>query len=120
MARVMVVDDAGFMRHALRGILERHGHQVIGEAATGYEAVQVYQSVKPDVVTMDITMPDLDGVSAVQAILKVDPKARIIMCSAIGAQSRVLDAIQAGAKDYVIKPFEEDRVVSAINQALKA
>ncbi|MBT9545668.1 MAG: response regulator [Candidatus Sericytochromatia bacterium] len=118
-ARVLVVDDAAFMRMMIRDILVKNGYEVAGEAANGSEAVLKYQELRPDVTTMDITMPEMDGITAVREIRKIDPNARIIMCSAMGQQAMVLDAIQAGARDFIVKPFQEDRVIDAIKKVLR-
>ncbi|WP_040288997.1 response regulator [Alicyclobacillus hesperidum] len=118
MARILVVDDAAFMRMMLRNILVSHGHEVVGEAADGNQAVERYQECKPDLVTMDLTMPNVDGIQAIKKILYVDPDARIIVCSAMGQQAMVIEAIQAGAKDFIVKPFQIDRVISAVDKAL--
>jgi two-component system chemotaxis response regulator CheY len=118
MPRVLVVDDAAFMRMMIKDILQKNGYEIAGEAANGAEAAAMYQELKPDVVTMDITMPEMDGITAVKEIKKVDPKARIIMCSAMGQQAMVLDAIQAGAYDFVVKPFQEERVLDAVKKVL--
>lgn len=118
-ARVLVVDDAAFMRMMLKDILIKNGFIVIGEASNGNEATVRYQELKPDIVTMDITMPEMDGITAVKEIIKIDGNAKIIMCSAMGQQAMVLDAIQAGAKDFIVKPFQEDRVVDAMTKVLK-
>lgn len=119
MARVLVVDDAGFMRQTLSAILQQHGHDVVGTAGDGREAVTAYQQHKPDLVTMDLTMPNVDGLQAVREIRALDPRARIIVVSAMGQQAKVLDAIQAGASDFVVKPFDEERLIMAVNVALK-
>lgn len=107
------------MRMMIRDILVKNGYEVAGEAANGNEAVLKYQELRPDVTTMDITMPEMDGITAVREIRKVDPNARIIMCSAMGQQAMVLDAIQAGARDFIVKPFQEDRVIDAIKKVLR-
>lgn len=120
MARILVVDDAAFMRMMIKSMLEKNGHTVVGEAQNGAEAIKAYTSLQPDLVTMDITMPEMDGINAVRGIMALDPKAKIIMCSAMGQQDLVIEAIQSGAKDFVVKPFNEDRVVTAINRALEA
>jgi two-component system, chemotaxis family, chemotaxis protein CheY len=116
MTRVLIVDDAAFMRMMIKDILEKNGYDVVAEANNGIKAVEMYKREKPDVVTMDITMPDMDGIEAVKAIREFDPKAKIIMCSAMGQQSMVMDAIRAGAKDFVVKPFQPDRVLEAISK----
>jgi len=118
MARVLVVDDAIFMRKMVSDALSKGGHEVVGEAANGQEAVQQFQTLKPEVTTLDITMPEMDGISALKAILEVDPGARVIMCSALGQESKVLESIKAGARDFVVKPFQPDRVLEAIGKAL--
>jgi two-component system chemotaxis response regulator CheY len=116
MTRVLIVDDAAFMRMMIKDILEKNGYDVVAEANNGIKAVEMYKREKPDVVTMDITMPDMDGIEAVKAIREFDPDAKIIMCSAMGQQSMVMDAIRAGAKDFVVKPFQPDRVLEAIGK----
>ena len=118
MARVLVVDDAAFMRKMLSDALAKGGHQVIGEAANGVEAVDRFKELRPDVTTLDITMPEKDGISALKEILTIDPGARIVMCSALGQETKVLESIKLGAKDFVVKPFQPDRVLSAIDKAL--
>lgn len=115
MARVLVVDDASFMRMRLRRLLTDNGHEVF-EAANGREAVERYAEVRPDCVLMDITMPEMDGLEAVRAIVAADAQARIVMCSALGQQSLVLESIQAGAKDFVVKPYDPTRVLRAIDR----
>jgi two-component system chemotaxis response regulator CheY len=115
---VLVVDDAGFMRLVMKDILEKNGYEVVGEAENGAEAVEQYTRLKPDIVTMDITMPVMDGIEAVQHIRESDPGARIIMCSAMGQQQMVVKAIRAGAKDFVVKPFHRERVLKALENAL--
>ncbi|RBP46785.1 chemotaxis protein CheY [Garciella nitratireducens] len=116
--RVLVVDDAVFMRMMIKDILVKNEFEVVGEAANGAEAVEKYKELKPDIVTMDITMPEMDGIEAVKEIRKIDPNAKIIMCSAMGQQAMVMDAIQAGAKDFIVKPFQGERVLEALNKAL--
>lgn len=114
----MVVDDAAFMRAMIRTMLIEEGHEVVAESSNGLQAVQSYMAIRPDLVTMDITMPDMDGVEAVREILKLDPGAVIIMCSAMGQKKMVVDAITSGAKDFVVKPFQKDRVIASINRVL--
>lgn len=116
--RVLIVDDAIFMRMKLKDILEKNGYEVVAEAQNGIEAIEKYKSEKPDLVTMDITMPEMDGVSSLKAIKQVDPKAKVIMCSAMGQQSMVMDAIQAGALDFIVKPFDNDRVLQSLSKAI--
>ena len=118
MARVLVVDDAAFMRKMLGDALSKGGHEVVGEAGNGVEAVDRFRDLKPDVTTLDITMPEKDGLAALKEILTLDPAARVVMCSALGQESKVLEAIKAGAKDFVVKPFQPERVVDAIGKAL--
>lgn len=114
--RILVVDDSMFMRGMLRGILEGNGYIVIGEAENGMEALQKYVELKPDLVTMDITMPDMTGLEAVKAIRQVDGNARIIMCSAMGQNAMVMEAIKNGALDFIIKPFKASTVLEAIRR----
>lgn len=116
--RILVVDDAAFMRMMIKDILVKNGYEVVGEAADGMQAVEKYQELKPDLVTMDITMPEMDGITALKKIKAIDPSAKIIMCSAMGQQAMVIDAIQAGAKDFIVKPFQADRVIEAVSKAL--
>jgi two-component system chemotaxis response regulator CheY len=118
MARVMIVDDAMFMRRLLRNIILDMGFEVICEAANGLEAIRLYQEQQPDIVTMDITMPDMDGYTAVTEIIKLFPDARIIMCSAVGQQRMVLNAMMAGAKDFIVKPFDKNRVMDSLINVL--
>lgn len=118
MANILVVDDAAFMRMMLKDILTKGGYQIIGEAANGIEAVAQYRLLKPDVVTMDITMPEMEGIEALKLIKQLNPKAKVVMCSAIGQQLMVVQSIQAGAKDFIVKPFQGDRVLEAIKKAL--
>ncbi|NLY88911.1 MAG: response regulator [Firmicutes bacterium] len=116
--RVLVVDDAAFMRIMIKDILQKGGYEVVGEAEDGKKAIEKYKELKPDLVTMDITMPDMDGIAAVKEIRKIDENAVIIMCSAMGQQAMVIDAIQAGAKDFVVKPFQPERVLEAIKKVM--
>ena len=118
MATVLVVDDAAFMRMMLKDILTKGGYDVVGEAADGNEAVAKYNELKPDLVTLDITMPNKDGLQALKEIRANDPNATCILCSAMGQQAMVIDAIQAGAKDFVVKPFQPDRVLESIHKVL--
>jgi len=116
--RILIVDDAAFMRMMIKDILVKNGFEVVGEAADGFQAVEKYRELKPDLVTLDITMPEKDGIAALKEIREIDPDAKVIMCSAMGQQSMVIDAIQAGAKDFIVKPFQADRVIEAINKIL--
>lgn len=115
---VLVCDDAIFMRTMIADILGGAGYGVVGEAETGVQAVEQYKQLKPDLVTMDIVMPDLGGIEAVREIVKFDPAARILMCSAMGQQALVVEAIQAGARDFVVKPFQPSRVLEAVQRVL--
>jgi two-component system, chemotaxis family, chemotaxis protein CheY len=116
--KILIVDDAAFMRMMIKDILSKNGFEVVGEAADGNQAVEKYKELSPDLVTMDITMPEKDGIAALKEIKAVDENAKIIMCSAMGQQAMVIDAIQAGAKDFIVKPFQADRVIEAIQKAL--
>ncbi|MFS0727852.1 response regulator [Paenibacillus sp. 1P07SE] len=118
--RILIVDDAAFMRMMIRDILSKNGYEVVGEAQDGAQAVEKYKELKPDLITMDITMPEMDGISALKEIKKMDGNAKVIMCSAMGQQAMVIDAIQAGAKDFIVKPFQADRVIEAIKKTLGA
>ena len=118
MKRVLIVDDAAFMRMMIKDILQKNGFEVVGEASNGIEAVNLYKKERPDVVTMDITMPDMDGIEAVKEIRIFDANAKVIMCSAMGQQSMVMDAIKSGAKDFIVKPFQADRVLEAIRKVV--
>lgn len=111
----LVVDDAIFMRTVLKKMLTDAGYSVVGEAGNGIEAIELAKQLKPDIVTLDITMPEMDGIEAIEDILNVSPDTKIIMCSAMGQQSKVVEAIKKGAKDFVVKPFEKSRVLQAIN-----
>ncbi len=116
--RVLIVDDAAFMRMMIRNILTKSGYDVVGEAENGAAAVALYQELRPDVVTMDITMPEMDGIEGVRRIRQIDPNANIIMVSAMGQQAMVMEAIQAGAKDFIVKPFQQERILQAIERVL--
>ena len=116
--KVMVVDDAAFMRMMVKDILEKNGYEVVAEAGNGMEAVQKYKEVSPDLVTMDITMPEMDGIQAVNEIKKINPDANILMCSAMGQQAMVVEAIKSGAKDFIVKPFQAERVLEAVKKVV--
>jgi two-component system, chemotaxis family, chemotaxis protein CheY len=118
MARVLVVDDAAFMRKMVSDALSKAGHEVIGEACNGAEAVESFRSLKPELTTLDITMPEKDGLQALGEIMTLDPTARVIMCSALGQESKVLESIKLGARDFVVKPFQPARVQEAVEKAL--
>jgi two-component system chemotaxis response regulator CheY len=116
--KILIVDDAAFMRMMIKDILSKNGYVVVGEAQDGSVAIEKYKELKPDLVTMDITMPEMDGIAALKEIKKFDSNAKVIMCSAMGQQAMVIDAIQAGAKDFIVKPFQADRVIEAIKKTL--
>lgn len=117
-ARVLIVDDLAFIKLIIRDTLEKTGFVVAGEASNGLEAVELYKRLKPDIVLMDITMPRMDGIQALTEIIKFDKTARIIMCSALGQQKLIIQSIQLGAKDFIVKPFKPERIVGAIKKAL--
>ena len=114
--KVLIVDDANFMRVMLRDVLTAEGYEVVGEAKDGEEAVEQYKKLKPDLVTMDIVMPLKSGIDAVKEIIEFDRNAKIIMCSALGQEPLVVEAINAGAKDYIVKPFEPDKVIEMVKK----
>ncbi|MGN1400546.1 MAG: response regulator [Bacillus sp. (in: firmicutes)] len=116
--KILIVDDAAFMRMMIKDILVKNGFDVVGEAADGLQAVEKYKELLPDLVTMDITMPEMDGITALKEIKAINPSAKVIMCSAMGQQAMVIDAIQAGARDFIVKPFQADRVLEAIGKVL--
>ena len=116
--RILIADDAAFMRMMLKDILTKGGYEIAGEAADGNEALAKYKEVKPDLVTMDITMPNCDGIQSLKQIKAADPVANVVMCSAMGQQAMVIEAIQSGAKDFIVKPFQADRVLEAIKKIL--
>lgn len=116
--RILIADDASFMRMMLKDILVKGGFGVCGEAGNGSEALIKYKELKPDLVTMDITMPEMDGISGLKKIIEFDRDANIIMCSAMGQQAMVIEAIQGGAKDFIVKPFQADRVLESIRKVL--
>lgn len=118
MANVLVVDDAAFMRLSLKQILENHGHKMIGEAANGKEAIGKYMELKPDVTILDITMPEMNGLDALKFIKELDPNARVIICSALGQQEQLAKAIQYGATDFIVKPFDNSRLIAALEKVL--
>jgi len=118
MARVLIVDDAAFMRKLLTDALTNGGHEVVGEAGNGVEAVARWQELRPELTTLDITMPEKDGLAALAEIMAIDPSAKIIMCSALGQEGKVLEAVKLGAKDFVVKPFQPPRVLEAVEKAL--
>ena len=119
MARILVADDASFMRQMIREIVEAEGHEVIGEASDGVEAVDQFKKLQPDIVTMDIVMPRRSGIDAVRGIVELDPSARVVMCSALGQETLVTEALQAGAKDFIVKPFKPDSVLVTLKKVLE-
>ena len=118
MAKIMICDDAAFMRMMIKDILTKNGYEIAAEAENGAIAVEKYPDAKPDLVLMDITMPDMDGIQALQKIKEIDPAANIIMCSAMGQQAMVIEAIQSGAKDFIVKPFQAERVLEAVKKVV--
>ncbi len=115
---ILIVDDAAFMRMMIKDILTKNGYNVAGEAENGAKAFEKYNEIKPDLVLMDITMPEVDGIQALKNIKAADPGAKIIMCSAMGQQAMVIESIQAGAKDFIVKPFQADRVLEAVKKVV--
>ena len=117
--KILIVDDAAFMRMMIKDILTKNDYEVVGEAENGVKAVEKYKELGPDLVLMDITMPELDGIQAVKQIKEFDPDAKVVMCSAMGQQAMVIESIQAGAKDFIVKPFQAERVIEAIQKVLQ-
>ena len=115
---ILICDDAAFMRMMIKDILTKNGYNIVGEAENGAKAVEKYNELKPDLVLMDITMPEMDGIEALKKIKSGDPNASIIMCSAMGQQAMVIESIQSGAKDFIVKPFQADRVLEAVKKAI--
>lgn len=115
---ILICDDAAFMRMMIKDILTKNGYNVAGEAENGAKAVERYSELNPDLVLMDITMPEMDGIQALKAIKANDPAALVIMCSAMGQQAMVIESIQAGAKDFIVKPFQADRVLEAVKKVV--
>ncbi|HEM45736.1 MAG TPA: response regulator [Alphaproteobacteria bacterium] len=118
MARVLIADDASFMRQMIREIIEPEGYEVVGEATNGIEAVEQFEELSPDLVTMDIVMPKRSGIDAVKGILAKHSDARIVMCSALGQETLVMEALQAGARDFIVKPFKPDNVLATLKKIL--
>ncbi|MDD4698844.1 MAG: response regulator [Oscillospiraceae bacterium] len=116
--KILVVDDASFMRMMIKDILEKNSFEIAGEAADGLAAIEKYKETKPDIVILDITMPNMDGLQALIELRKVDPNAKVIMCSAMGQESMVIDAIKSGAADFIVKPFQADRIIKAIQRVV--
>ncbi len=115
---ILICDDAAFMRMMIKDILTKNGYNIVGEAENGAKAVEKYSELKPDLVLMDITMPEMDGIEALKKIKASDPNASIIMCSAMGQQAMVIESIQSGAKDFIVKPFQADRVLEAVQKVV--
>lgn len=118
MARILVVDDAAFMRMTIKKMVEANGHTVVAEAENGVQAIEKSEELKPDVILLDITMPEMNGVDALKQIKQLEPTSKVIICSAMGQQAMVAQAIQYGAKDFIVKPFEEDRLIAAIDRVM--
>ncbi|NLL38771.1 MAG: response regulator [Clostridiales bacterium] len=116
MARVLIVDDAAFMRISIKSMLTKNGYEIVGEAENGLVGVEKFKELKPDIVTMDITMPEMNGLDALREIMKIDPTAKVIMVSAMGQEAMVRDAIISGAKGFIVKPFKEEGIVSALKK----
>lgn len=116
--KILIVDDAAFMRMMIKDILTKNGYDVSGEAENGVRAIERYRELMPDLVIMDITMPELDGIQAVKEIKKISMDSKIIMCSAMGQQAMVIESIQAGARDFIVKPFQADRVIEAVRKVI--
>ncbi len=119
MAKILIVDDAAFMRMTVKEALKQGGYTDVEEAADGVQAVEKYKEFKPELVIMDITMPNMDGLQALKEIRAFDPTASVIMCSAMGQESMVMDAIKSGAKDFIVKPFKPDRILKTVSSILK-
>lgn len=117
--RILIVDDALFMRKMIRSILEKAGYEVVGEAGSGIEALEEYTRLKPDLVTLDITMPEMDGLETVKVLCLTYPNAKVLMVSAMGQREMVIGAITAGAKDFVVKPFDEEKVIQAVRKLIE-
>jgi two-component system chemotaxis response regulator CheY len=115
---ILVVDDAAFMRMMIKDVLSKNGFEICGEAENGARAIEKFKELNPDLVIMDITMPEVDGIQAVKEIKKVNSAAKVIMCSAMGQQAMVIEAIQAGAKDFIVKPFQAERIIEAVKKVL--
>ena len=115
MKTVVIVDDTRFMRHMLREILEQYKFEVVGEAQNGIEAVEMYDELKPDIITLDITMPEMDGLAALKVIMENHPDAKAVMVSAVGSKANIMEAIKAGAKNFIVKPFNEKKVMDVMN-----
>ncbi len=118
-ATILIADDLSFMRMIQKDILAARGYTVVGEASDGRQAVEKYRALRPDLVVLDITMPHMNGLDAMRRIFEIDPKARVLMCSALGQQNLIMEAIRAGVRDFIVKPFKAERILSAIENALR-
>ena len=116
--KILIIDDAAFMRMMIKDILTKNGYEIAGEAENGQKGIEKFKDCNPDLVTLDITMPEMDGLTALKKIKEIDSNAKIIMCSAMGQQAMVIEAIQNGAKDFIVKPFEADRVLEAVKKQI--
>lgn len=119
MAKVLVVDDAAFMCLTIKQMLERNGHTMIGQASTGVEAIKQFTELKPELILMDITMPEMNGVEALERIKAIDPKAKIIICSALAQKEMIAKSIELGVEDFIVKPFKEERLIQAIDKVMR-
>jgi len=120
MAKILVVDDAAFMRMMLKNILSANGHEVIGEAENGIQSMEKYEQLKPELITMDVVMPQMDGIEATKEIMRNHPEAKVVMCTAVGQQAKVLEAMKAGARGYIVKPFQAPKVLDELKKVLSA
>jgi len=118
MARVLIADDSQFMRNILKNIIQKAGHEIVGEASNGREAVELFRTLNPDLVMLDIVMPEMDGLEALKKIMEINPSAKVIMCTGLGQQKLVVQAIESGAKGYIVKPFQAEFVIKEINRVL--
>lgn len=119
MAKVLIIDDSKMSRRMLRTILEGIGHEIVGEAGNGEEGLALYKELTPDVVTMDITMPEMDGIKCLQEIMGIDPAAKVLMVTAAGQASKLMEALKSGAKDFICKPYEPEQIINAVKEVLK-
>lgn len=118
MAKIVIVDDSKFLRITLSNILKKANHEIVGEGENGLQAIQLYKELEPDIITLDITMPEMGGLEALREIKKEFPDAKVMICSALGQQKMVVEAVKSGASDFIVKPFDEERVFNAVNQLL--
>jgi len=118
-ARILLADDLSFMRMVQKEILEDKGYTIVGEASDGLEAIEMYKKLSPDLIILDITMPHMNGLEAMHKIFEIDKKAKIVMCSALGQQQLIVEAIKSGVKDFIVKPFKPERIINSIEKALK-